>query len=268
MTTPQSDFAKRITVAWQKTVKSILEVGHLLLAAKKKLPHGDFTAMVQNDLPFGIRTAECLMAIARHSRLAKANPHTCASLPSSWRALYELSRLSVRQFDAALREGRIFADLTVTEASWLADNAETKRQARYEPATLELRVTHDTIPVRSVAYYSGDESRPLLDNDEIETVLREQQEKRVAYVKAQEQFDEQFDDAIRRLPKDHWATDVSPALVYQTRDPLLAHLAAIEEGLPARLEGDRLERALAGLEQIRKALAEPPTGEVVPFPAG
>jgi hypothetical protein len=52
---------------------------------------------------------------------------------------------------------------------------------------------------------------------------------------------------------------------YQPPDPLLAHLDAIEEGLPARLEGDRLERALAGLEQIRTALAEPPTGEVVPL---
>jgi hypothetical protein len=55
-----------------------------------------------------------------------------------------------------------------------------------------------------------------------------------------------------------------PAVAYQPPDPLLADLAAIEEQLCERLEGDRLERALAGLEQIRKALAEP-DGTAVPF---
>jgi hypothetical protein len=40
-------------------------------------------------------------------------------------------------------------------------------------------------------------------------------------------------------------------------DPLIADLAAIEEQLCDRLEGDRLASAIAGLEQIRKALVEP-----------
>jgi hypothetical protein len=40
-------------------------------------------------------------------------------------------------------------------------------------------------------------------------------------------------------------------------DPLIADLAVIEEQLCERLEGDRLARALAGSEQIRKALVEP-----------
>jgi hypothetical protein len=55
-----------------------------------------------------------------------------------------------------------------------------------------------------------------------------------------------------------------PTVVYRPPDPLIADLAAIEERLCERLEGDRLERALAGLEQIRKALAEP-TQSVVPL---
>jgi hypothetical protein len=49
-------------------------------------------------------------------------------------------------------------------------------------------------------------------------------------------------------------------------DPLIADLAVIEEQLRARLEGDRRARALAGLEQIRKALVEPraPDGPKTP----
>jgi hypothetical protein len=158
----RAGFINRITAAWQKTVQSILDVGHLLLVAKKKLPHGDFMAMVETDLPFSSRTAECLMSIARHPRLAKANPHTCANLPTGWRALYELSRLPVRQFDALLQDRRICADTTVNEARCLADSAEWERRAQYEtaqPATVSIQLSHTSIPVRTVAYVG--EARPL-----------------------------------------------------------------------------------------------------------
>jgi hypothetical protein len=153
----RADFAKRIGIAWQKSVQSFLEAGRVLLKAKTKLPHGDFTAMVNSDLPFGIRTAECLMSIAKHPRLAKANPHTCASLPSSWRALYELSRLPARQFDAALRKHRIYAEMTVTEASCLA----RERQIRHEiqqlaPAALSVQATVARVPISEYTVaYSG-----------------------------------------------------------------------------------------------------------------
>jgi hypothetical protein len=155
----RSDFAKRITTAWQKTVKSILEVGHLLLAAKKKLPHGAFTEMVESDLPFSLRTAECLMSIARHPRLAKA--HTCASLPPSWRCLYELSRLSDREFDSSVADGSIHAEMTLSEASYLVINAEAvateKQRERNAPGLPPgpLRIT-------SVATVS--EPEPMLRN--------------------------------------------------------------------------------------------------------
>jgi hypothetical protein len=59
--------------------------------------------------------------------------------------------------------------------------------------------------------------------------------------------------------------DVSPSpVIHRPPDPLVADLAAIEEQLSERLEGDRLARALAGLEQIRKALDDG-GGNVVPL---
>jgi hypothetical protein len=54
-------------------------------------PHGEFLAMVENDLPFGDRTARRLMAIARDPRIS--NRTHASILPPSWMTLYELTKL-------------------------------------------------------------------------------------------------------------------------------------------------------------------------------
>jgi hypothetical protein len=54
--------------------KALFRIGYDLIEAKvgeNRLPHGQFIAMVENDLPFGRRTAQRLMAIARDVRLSK-----------------------------------------------------------------------------------------------------------------------------------------------------------------------------------------------------
>jgi hypothetical protein len=45
----------RILAALQESVAAILKVGHLLIEAKKDLPHGEFQKMVERDLPFSPR---------------------------------------------------------------------------------------------------------------------------------------------------------------------------------------------------------------------
>jgi hypothetical protein len=79
MSRQRADFINRITVKWQKIGKSFQAIGHDLLAAKKKL-RGEFLAMIETDLPFSARTAECLMSIAKHPRMGKPDSHTCANL--------------------------------------------------------------------------------------------------------------------------------------------------------------------------------------------
>ena len=64
-------FAELITASWRKAVTSIIETGRLLIQAKAKLDHGEFLRMfsnrlVQGSVPFGPRTAEMLMTIARN----------------------------------------------------------------------------------------------------------------------------------------------------------------------------------------------------------
>jgi hypothetical protein len=232
----RSDFAKRITIAWQKTVQSILEVGRLLLAAKKKLPHGDFTAMVESDLPFSIRTAECLMSIARHPRLAKANPHTCASLPSSWRALYELSRLPARQFVAALRARRIFADMTVSEASHLRATVErTPVPAQPTPGLLSVpaTVTHTVIPARAVFYRGETKSIPTLSED----VLRSLEKQR--HATEEKRHANEIIDAICAVTE----ADLEP-LVKQLTSHRIADIEKVKQSIELlRRLGERLSGA-------------------------
>jgi len=82
------------TWPWQSSLAGILECGRLLLAAKDELPHGEFLAMVESDLPFGASTAQMLMKIARDPRLT--NTDHGQHLPPSWRTLYELTKLGRR----------------------------------------------------------------------------------------------------------------------------------------------------------------------------
>ena len=51
---------------------------------KANLAHGEFTAMIDSDLPFSPRTAQRLMAVAQHAVIA--NPTHGSPLPASWRS--------------------------------------------------------------------------------------------------------------------------------------------------------------------------------------
>lgn len=103
--TPYSrkDWAERITVAYRKSVESIVRTGAELIAAKKALPHGEFQKMVRRDLPFKERTAQKFMSIADHPVLSNAS--NWSLLPPSWATLYELSRQNSETVEALLGGG-------------------------------------------------------------------------------------------------------------------------------------------------------------------
>jgi hypothetical protein len=174
----KSDWAARIKAAWQKSVDGIFETGRLLIAAKAKLPHGQFEAMVRNELPFGERTAQCLMAIAKDARLRRA--HHGSLLPPSWRTLDELTRLSDEQFDAAVANGTINPEMTRGDVVTRPRHAPEVGKAatiRYlieesvvEPQTMNFPIKHTTqeIPL----HYMLGETRPLLESPSIDAANR------------------------------------------------------------------------------------------------
>lgn len=101
----RADFAKLITEAWQSSLDGIFRTGLWLETAKAELPHGEWIAMIENDLPFGARTAQRLKAIVENDNLT--NTTHASLLPLSWDTLYTLAKLDEDTFSAAIADGRI-----------------------------------------------------------------------------------------------------------------------------------------------------------------
>ena len=122
---------------WRETVESILACGRTLAAAKEELPHGEWLAFVDQDLPIGRHTAARLMSIASDPRLSAGAQGLL--LPPHWRTLYELSKLDDEAFKALVAKGAIRPDMT---------RAELKQAvARLGHAALPAPPALETLPV-------------------------------------------------------------------------------------------------------------------------
>jgi N6-adenosine-specific RNA methylase IME4 len=126
------EWASRIVEAWNASRESILGAGRLLIEAKAALPHGEFEAMVETELPFGPRTARRLMAIANDERLA--NRTHASVLPPSWMTLYEFTKLNDEQFGAALEQGVIRPDMQRADITRFRDEWNQPAPSPVDPA--------------------------------------------------------------------------------------------------------------------------------------
>lgn len=131
-------WAPRINAEWRKSVDGILNAGRQLIAAKEACDHGEFLRLfkgtdnaVSDPVPFGIHTADRLMAIAAKPAIADcAHAHT---LPQSWCTLYELTKLDDEQIVAGIKAGEITPSMTRAEASALrSDPVEKPEQPPHE----------------------------------------------------------------------------------------------------------------------------------------
>jgi hypothetical protein len=85
-----SDFAEKVNASWRKSVDAIIETGELLTDAKKKFQRNEMMwSSFMNSLPFGVRTMEMLINVAKYKNLL-LHPKIHKSLPASWGTLYEL----------------------------------------------------------------------------------------------------------------------------------------------------------------------------------
>jgi hypothetical protein len=140
---PSRGFADRITAAWHRHIDAILETADLLLQAKKDLDHGQFTAMINDSLPFGPDVAQRLMAIGRHTALRKAAQDRL--LPGRWTTLFELSRLPDSVFEAALADGRVTPQTTRAEAAAIRlPIIQTPPQPPFKP--VQIQIVHSPPP--------------------------------------------------------------------------------------------------------------------------
>lgn len=121
----RAQFAERITAAWHKSREKILALGNALIEAKQKLPHGEFTAMLESDLPFGPRTARRMMRIATSERLPNRTPVAVSHDDVFNYATQDvIESLTDAEYEAGIQRGVIRPDTTKAEV------VDFKRQIR------------------------------------------------------------------------------------------------------------------------------------------
>jgi len=113
----RAQWADAINKSWKvaidaakSAVKAGVTTGQFLLQAKETLPYGDFTEMVEKDLPFSITKANDLMRIAANPQIS--DHRHGGFLPDGWTVLRKLADLTAEDFKWAKDRGLINKNMT------------------------------------------------------------------------------------------------------------------------------------------------------------
>lgn len=124
-------FTKLITEVWQdKQLEAVFQTGNYLETAKAELVHGEWTAMVNNDLPFGRQQAFMLITVATDDRIRDVKH--ALHLPTHLTTLYELTKVDDETFAAAIADGRINPRMERKDALALRPNRPRKPSKKRE----------------------------------------------------------------------------------------------------------------------------------------
>lgn len=114
--TTREDFAADIRREWTNALEATVAVGRRLNEAKEALPHGDYQAMVENDLPFSTATARKLREIAA---FVDRDEVPLDRLPEAMSTLYAIATLPDETRQQALDQGVIRPEVTRAEVEAL-----------------------------------------------------------------------------------------------------------------------------------------------------
>lgn len=122
---------------WRKSISDVIALGDILIKAKVDIPHGAFTDMIDDGLPFGPRIAQMLMSVAKDKRITDmAKTERGAVLPTSYSTLYEMTKLSDTQLTEAVESKVINPSVERREITGL--RAKAKRDAKRQPTSTNL----------------------------------------------------------------------------------------------------------------------------------
>ncbi len=202
------DWATVVNKCLGSTVKGIIEIGAVLLQAKDELDHGQWGSMfaeaidnvdpatVKIPIHFGIRTAQRYMFIAEKFQKRQ----DMSFFPPTLTVLEELAHFSERVITKALKDGRVFADMTMENAydlnlspKELREKQAAKKEAHHEQVKRDLE---DLIGGPST--YVKDSRRIAVDEN-----LKRQQQEREGVLRMQHMIiDLGFKEAARRFHPD------------------------------------------------------------------
>ena len=162
---------QRFRDALAKGVEGIVEAGKVLIEAKNKLPHGNFTDWVDRELRFGapaktgsreanIRKGQMLRMLAEHEVISNAS-HWHA-LPPSIRTLYELTQIRPKQrLLKLIEDGRVHAGTTREEFHWISGKIKAIVETQAQEVEARDRHTGGRLPpIRGSRLRAGPYSQP------------------------------------------------------------------------------------------------------------
>jgi len=108
----REDFIQEISKLWSDAQHKFVLIGRYLTQAKQVLPHGEFEAMIERDLPFGRAVAHQLRTVAE---AIDAGSLPVERLPANYSTVYQLTTLNDDERQAALDAGVIRPDVKRAE---------------------------------------------------------------------------------------------------------------------------------------------------------
>lgn len=108
----REDFAREIGTLWQRAQATFLTIGQYLNLAKERLPHGEFNAMIERDLPFSPTTAYQIRAA---TIAVQSGRLPVEGLPQNYTTIYYLSTLPDKALEQAKSSGLLHPNLRRSE---------------------------------------------------------------------------------------------------------------------------------------------------------
>lgn len=108
----REEFVQEISTLWRSAQEKFLLIGRYLVQARMRLPHGEFQAMVENELPFGYQVAYQLRMVAE---AVDSGRLPGSKLPPSYATVYQLATLTSEQLQLADQRNLIRPDVTRPE---------------------------------------------------------------------------------------------------------------------------------------------------------
>lgn len=271
----RNEWTTKIKAHYGKAVEALIETGLDLIEAKRELPHGEWIAMIESDLPFPRKDASGLMLVARRFKLemGQSLPH----LPQKFSILEILASFSNDELDAMIADGTINKNTTWNQAGGLRKKAIAKKREAKQPKLREDAATaikngaHKTIwNERVKANYQPKWETPEVRkviSDSFAGVSREQKDKYPWVITAPKDV---LDKQLARAAID--ALIISPAkyeamlqrFLHDVQDALKNHFLPDPETFAANVRPNFVARFKARfqmLEAIYKGLQ--PYGEAI-----
>jgi hypothetical protein len=130
----KEDFKREISALCDDVAEKFLTIGRYLVQAKRILPHGEYKAMVANELPFGYQVAYQLKTVAER---VDSGRMPVARLPRSYATAFRLAALTDAELSQAEARDLVRPNVTRREID------EFVREIRQTVADLERRLTQE-----------------------------------------------------------------------------------------------------------------------------